>query len=105
MNPAEAVGVGREHPLRSPPPPDLDTSPKRARGRSRRAEPTHSLAIRVCIARVYCVACSHSPQMFPCGSTMAATAPTPGIGVFGSATCAPSFVAFWMAASMLATST
>jgi len=36
---------------------------------------------------------------------MAATAPTPGIGVFGSATCAPSFVAFSIAASMLATST
>jgi len=40
-------------------------------------------------AMVYCVACSHSPQMFPCGSTMAATAPTPGTGIFGRATVAP----------------
>ncbi len=75
------------------------------RGQSARAEPTHSLAVWSCVATIYFAACSHSPQMLPCGSMMAATAPTPGTGIFGSATVAPSFVAFSIAASMLATST
>ena len=53
----------------------------------------------------YLFACSHNPQIFPCGSMMAATAPTPGTGVLGKATCAPSSAALSSAASMLATST
>jgi hypothetical protein len=57
------------------------------------------------VASIYYDAFCQSPHKFPCGSMIAATAPTPGIGIFGIATCAPSFVAFSIAASMLATST
>jgi hypothetical protein len=48
---------------------------------------------------------SKSPQTFPWGSMTAAIVPTPGSGILGSATVAPSAVAFTSAASMLATST
>src|SRR5579871_6386909 len=45
------------------------------------------------------------PQRLPCGSMIAAIAPTPGIGIFGMATWAPSFVALSSESSMSATST
>src|SRR5262249_41909597 len=50
-------------------------------------------------------AASHRPHGFPSGSMRTATAPTPGIGIRGSATEAPSSVALAIISSMLATST